>query len=213
MRAIVALRKQAARGIERGAIVIVAAIACIALTALMALAIDAAGYYTQLSRQVNASEAVKQAVGAEATLINNESKPGREIAETAVRLLRENGVAGEVTVHFWEATDKATRTDRYLAYAVEVDGTYRTMLGAVVGIETLDVRSTVFDQMQFYSSDVVWRPNWSNPGDADAYAVDNGSFTWAAGLPASSEPAFKPATTLGAFPATVSDGFRAIFGE
>lgn len=197
---------------ERGAIVIIAAIAMIALTGLMALSIDAAGYYGQMSRQTNASSMVKQAVGAaRTTVLNFADEPGRAIAETSVRVLRENGIDGEISVHYFEDTDRASMTDRLAAFAIEVDGTYTCMLGPMVGINELNVDSVVFDTVDYYFSTVVWRPNWTNESDPTAYSVDNGTYTWAEGAAWDSEPTFTEHNSTGAFPGVVASGFGDLF--
>lgn len=197
---------------ERGAIVIIAAIAMIALTGLMALSIDAAGYYGQMSRQTNASSMVKQAVGAaRTTVLNNAEEPGRTIAETSARVLRENGIDGEISVHYFEDTDRATRTDRLAAFAIEVDGTYTCMLGPMVGISELSTESVVFDTVDYYSSSAVWRPHWTNESDPTAYSVDNGTYTWAEGASWDSDPSYVERDTTSAFPDVVASEFSDLF--
>ena len=197
---------------ERGAIVIIAAIAMIALTGLMALSIDAAGYYGQMSRQTNASSMVKQAVGAaRTTVLNNAQDPGKTIAETSARVLRENGIDGEISVHYFEDIDRASKTDRLAAFAIEVDGTYVCMLGPMVGISKLNVESVVFDTVDFYSSSVVWRPHWTNESDPTAYSVDNGTYTWAEGAAWDSEPTYVARDSASAFPDVVASGFSDVF--
>lgn len=208
------IRRLAARQeFERGAIVLIACIATIALTAVAALTLDGVGYYNQRSQQVNASEMCLQTVESErATLVKFSDNPGRDIAEMACRTLRQNGYDGPISVHYWEDTSKATMTDRYYAYAIECDGTYSSLFGGIVGQDELDVKSTVFGGERLYNSDLCWRPKWTNEANPAMYEPGNGTYSYMEGEDWNETAAFDAANTISDYPSYVTEGFKQIYG-
>lgn len=198
---------------ERGTVAVVAAVACIALTAVAGLGLDGAGYALARSEQAAASEACIQAVeGETATAVKFSSTPGREVAEVCRAVLHANGYDGAASLHYWEDRSASTQTDRRYYYAVELDGTYRSMFGSTVGRETLDVKTTTFGSERLYNSEKVWRPNWTNEADPAAYSVDCGTFSWDAGAGEDAPIAFDGAPGVESFPSHVKDGFASMRG-
>ncbi|MEG2006859.1 MAG: hypothetical protein RRX88_04640 [Raoultibacter sp.] len=157
---------------QSGNVVIFTAVLLTILMIFAALAVDAASFLGQHSRQTNITQIAKEAQSDAATMMKYSNTPGGDISRYMVDIIRANGFTGKIDVYYFELgsrdlTIEQATSNRYFAYKVALTDSYKTQFARIIGISEVEITTDLLGLGHPYSNAAVWRPNH----------LDNGVFT------------------------------------
>lgn len=159
---------------EEGSTLVLYAVLLSALFVVLVLGFGVAGATTIRTNQESSLSVVREVEMSPAMSLatKNSNDPGMAIARKTVEGLRDGGFADGIEVWFYEVPARELTPERRVyAYEVVLTTPYDVPFGGAVGMERVDVTSSVTASAMPYAEFEAWRPA----------AARNGVFRAAAG--------------------------------
>lgn len=146
---------------EEGSTLVLYAVLLSALFACLVLGYGVAGAMTIRTNQESALSVVREVEMAPAMSLaaKNSNDPGMAIARRMVDGLRDGGFGDGIEVWFYEVSSAALTPERRVyAYEVVLTTPYDVPFGGAVGMDRVDVTSSVVASAMPYAEFEAWRP-------------------------------------------------------
>lgn len=146
---------------EEGSTLVLYAVLLSALFACLVLGYGVAGAMTIRTNQESALSVVREVEMAPAMSLaaKNSNDPGMAIARRMVDGLRDGGFGDGIEVWFYEVPSAALTPERRVyAYEVVLTTPYDVPFGGAVGMDRVDVTSSVVASAMPYAEFEAWRP-------------------------------------------------------
>lgn len=152
---------------EHGSTLVLYAILLTAIFVVLTLGFGVVGAMTIRTNQESALSVIQEQEmnPARALVVKNAADPGMMIARAAVDDLRECGINDPVEVWFYEVPARELSPNRRIyAFEVVLTTAYRVPFGGPVGIDSLDISSSVVTSAMPYAEFSSWRPSAARSG-------------------------------------------------